>query len=81
MAGFVAAVGGAMTGLAAGGAAAGPAVPALWPNAEAVVSIMAMATMVVVRMEGVLIRKIRQPERRQTEIDGLGRPRRINRGA
>src|ERR1700677_2870893 len=62
--GFVA-PGGAVTGLAASGAAPGSAVPALWPNADALASIMAMATIVIVRMERVLIRKIRQPERRQ----------------
>src|ERR1700729_2278278 len=59
-AGFVAPVGGALTGLAVSGAAAGPAGPVLWPNADALASIVAMATIVILRMEGVLIRKIRQ---------------------
>src|SRR5450755_987654 len=56
-AGFVAPVGGAVTGLAVSGAEPGPAVPAFWPNAEAVVSIVAMATIVILRMECVLIPK------------------------
>src|ERR1700679_883364 len=56
-AGFVAPVGGAVTGLAVGGAAAGPVVPALWPNADALASIVAMATIVILRMACVLFGK------------------------
>jgi hypothetical protein len=56
-AGFVAPAGGAVIGLAVGGAAAGSVVLALWPNADALASIVAMATIVVLRMEGVLFEK------------------------
>jgi hypothetical protein len=57
MAGFAAPVGVAATGLAASGATPGPAVPALWLNADALASIMAMATIVILCMERVLIPK------------------------
>jgi hypothetical protein len=49
-AGFVAPAGAVAAGLAGSKAVPDPAVPALWPNADAVASIVAMATIVIVRM-------------------------------
>jgi hypothetical protein len=49
-AGSAALAGAAVTSLAGSGGVPEPAMPALWPNAEVVASIVAMATIVILRM-------------------------------
>jgi hypothetical protein len=74
-AGLAAPTGAAVAGLAGSGAVAEPAGPALWPNAGAVASIVAMATIVILRMSDSLgMRR----EGAEFEINWLGRRSRMN---